>query len=134
MNNKRIMIVGGPRTGKTTLADEIRLDMEPDVLVYHTDDLIGKYDWADVPDQIITWMQYNPPWLIEGVQTARALRRWLKKAKTLGWAGTPCDRIIVLREPKEELTKGQTTMMRGVWTVWKEVEPQLDPRVVVEYR
>lgn len=129
---KRIVIVGGPKTGKTTLAEQLMLstDLEIDH-VFHTDDLIGTHTWADVPEAIIEWMRRPGPWVIEGVQTARGLRRWMK---TLDPAvPLPVDLVIVKTTPFVELTKGQASMMKGVMTVWKEVEPLLGSVVDVVY-
>ena len=41
----RVCIVGGPRTGKTTLASTM---LEP----LHTDDLIGTLDWSEASEFI----------------------------------------------------------------------------------
>lgn len=127
--DKRVIIVGGPKTGKTTLAGEISANM-----ALHTDDLIGTHTWEDVPDAVIEWMHRPGPWVIEGVQTARALRRWLNLASMHPRpAMPPCDQIIVKTTPFVELTKGQASMMKGVMTVWKEVEPLLGSAVDVVY-
>lgn len=125
MTDQRIIIVGGPKTGKTTLAAEIAGDAP----VFHTDDLIGTHSWADVPEAIIEWMVRKGPWVIEGVQTARALRRWIKSTGEL----PPVDQVVVKTTPFVELTKGQAAMMKGVMTVWKEVEPFLVSVVDVVY-
>ena len=116
----RVCIVGGPRTGKTTLASTM---LDP----LHTDDLIGALDWSAVSEIIATqWIPKPGPWVIEGVALVRALRKWIERNA----AGKPCDRVIVLRTPKVELTPGQAAMAKGHETIWREVEPQLRKRGV----
>jgi hypothetical protein len=124
--SERIIIVGGPKTGKTTLSSALL----PAVPVQHTDDLIH-LPWSEVPDAVIDWMLQDGPWIIEGVQTARALRRWYRDG---GLTGTPCDRVIVCAHPVADLTKRQAAMAKGIWKIWGEVEPQLAGAVIVEYR
>lgn len=123
--SERICIIGGPRTGKTTLANTMSN-------VLHTDDLIGQFDWSGVSEFVATdWFARPGPWVIEGVAAVRALRKWLA-ANT---DGVPCERIIVLTEPYVELSKGQASMAKGHEKVWQEVLPQLLARgVAVENR
>lgn len=127
--NLRVIIVGGPKTGKTTLANEIG------GTVFHTDDLIGTHSWEDVPNAIIDWMGRPGSWVIEGVQTARALRRWLKLQPLIGILerNPPVDQIIVKTHPFVELAPRQEGLLKGVMTVWREVEPLLGSAVDVVY-
>ena len=122
---ERICIIGGPRTGKTTLASAMSN-------VLHTDDLIGQFDWSGVSEFVSTdWLARSGPWVIEGVAVVRALRKWL----VANVDGAPCDRIIVLADPLVELSKGQAAMAKGHEKVWQEVRPQLRARgVAVENR
>ncbi len=120
----RILIVGGPKTGKTTLAETMRAPAR------HTDDLIDQAAWAEVPDIVCAWMANDGPWVIEGVQTARALRRWLRDRPD---EPLPVDRVIVLDSPHVELTGRQEGMRKAVMNIFAEVEPLL-PKGVVERR
>jgi hypothetical protein len=45
LGSERLVIAGGPRTGKTTLAAE--LAGKTGAPVHHTDDLIGGFAWSD---------------------------------------------------------------------------------------
>lgn len=117
---ERICIIGGPRTGKTTLAST--LDN-----VLHTDDLIGQFDWSGVSEFVASdWLARSGPWVIEGVAVVRALRKWL----SANAAGMPCERVFVLSEPLEELSKGQAAMSKGHEKIWQEVRPLLLARGV----
>jgi len=118
--SERVCIIGGPRTGKTTLASTM-------ANVLHTDDLIGQFDWSGVSEHVATdWLARPGPWVIEGVAVVRALRKWLAANAD----GAPCDRVIVLTEPLVELKKGQAAMTKGHEKVWQEVRPLLLARGV----
>ena len=128
----RIVICGGPRTGKTTLAndlvggDDARDQMEhAHVEVRHTDDLIGKLAhlgkdaWSEASRQVSEWLDTPGPWIIEGVAVCRALRKWREAHPG---EPPPVDKVIRLTEPHEQLSKGQATMAKGEETVWLEIE------------
>ena len=125
----RIVIVGVPRSGKTTFSRELagRLGHS----TRHTDDLIGKLDWSGASMHASTWFDSPGPWIIEGVAAVRALRKWLAANEN----GAPCDRIYWLGSPRLELSPGQATMAKGCSTVWREILPELRGRgVAVESR
>lgn len=133
----RICITGGPRTGKTTLALSMRLDIYP-CDVRHTDDLIeqmkhlGKDAWSAASAEVVNWLSEPGPWIIEGVAVSRALRKWHEAHPG---EPPPCDRIIYLQTPHETLTPGQRSMAKGVETVHREVELWLaEHGMETEYR
>jgi hypothetical protein len=132
----RIVILGGPRTGKTTLANKMApLDAIVPAgfgLVRHTDDLIG-LGWSEGSQHIADeWLTQPGPWIIEGVACSRALRKWRE-----AHAGEPppVDRVIRLTTPHVALEGGQIAMMKGEHTVWsRDVEPWLrDHGVEIEH-
>lgn len=109
----RVLIVGGPGTGKSTLAHRIG----PAERVRSTDELVGVLEWSEVSVEVALWLCEPGPWVIEGVATARALRKWLAASP-----GTALDVVVVLTgQPFVELTKGQAAMNKGVSTVWNEI-------------
>lgn len=117
---ERICIIGGPRTGKTTLAGTMSN-------VLHTDDLIGQFDWSGVSEHVAAdWLARPGPWVIEGVAVVRALRKWL----AANAEGVPCERVIVLAKPLVEISKRQASMAKGHEKVWQEVKPLLLARGV----
>lgn len=120
----RLIIVGGPQTGKTTLAR--RMGNELGLPVRHTDDLIATHDWSGASLAASLWFDAPGPWCVEGVATARAIRKWL----TAHPEGTPADQILLLGGPWVELTKGQQAMTKGVATVWTEILPEIHRRRV----
>jgi hypothetical protein len=119
----RILITGGPRTGKTTRANASAGDCGP---IRHTDDLIATHGWSEASEVVAGWFDAPGPWVIEGVAVPRALRKWLR-----GHAdGTPCDVVLLLEHPHVPLVAGQAAMAKGLWTVWSEIEGELAARGV----
>ena|SRR5437762_14030959 len=117
----RILITGGPSTGKTTLAR--RLSQQHGIPVFHSDDLIGIHHWSGASDEVKRWIEQPGPWIIEGVAVPRALRKWYAEH---GEQGTPADSVIWLQEPHIKHTPGQATMAKGLQTVWEQVQPLLE--------
>ncbi len=126
--SKRVVIVGGPKTGKTTLGEHLRrrLGRGHGIPVRHTDDLIGSASWSEASSVVADWFDEPGDWVIEGVTTARALRKWLLR----GSEGKPCDGVIVLEEFRADVTDRQAAMARSVMTVFNEVEIELLDRGV----
>lgn len=129
--SQRTVIVGGPRTGKSTLARELRaqghptfcgdpisLVKEPEAGVTYLPDGLG---WSGSSAYVAEhWLSAPGPWVCEGVVMARALRKF---------AGALPDRIIVLANhcPLTPVADGQATMHRGVMTVWREIAARFAP-------
>ena len=99
----RVAIVGGPRTGKTTLSLEVT-----DRPVFHTDDTKG-LPWSDQPAIWLERVGTEPRFLIEGVQVARCLRK-----------GLQVDAIVYLSVPYRALTPGQEALHKGVGSVFRD--------------
>lgn len=128
MSHQRIVIVGGPDTGKTTLAEKLSRET-PFARVRSTDELIEQTDWSGVSRIVAEeWLEEPGPWVIEGVATARALRKWLQAHPD---TGAPCDKVIVLAYPKvAEQKPGQVAMGKGVLTVFTQIAATLQERGV----
>lgn len=135
MSDERVIIVGGPRCGKSTLAREFAARGvpvfcgDPRSLVKEPEDgvtyLPEGMDWSEgsqfVADE---WFTQPGPWLCEGQIMARALRKWCPTVDIFtGKADLPADRIIVLRDhhPLADVTPGQAAMHKAVMTVWNEI-------------
>lgn len=71
-------------------------------------------------------MEDDGPWVIEGVQVFRALRKWLQRPQL---EDSPADKLIMLSNPHSPLTTKQEAMWKGMLTVWRELESQLDIEV-----
>ncbi len=120
---QRAVIIGGPKVGKTTYA---RSMPGP---VRHTDDIIGSFGddgWSQESEAVAGWFDLPGPWTVEGVTTARALRKWLAAHPT----GKPCDVVVWLGRPNVERTKGQEVMAKSVATVLTDIRAELVRRGV----
>lgn len=119
----RIVILGGPKTGKTTLANELFEahgwphsvpDCDGCGMLRHTDDLIP-LGWSEASQAASAWFDEPGPWIIEGVAAVRALRKWRDQHPG---EPPPVDRVIYLTETFVEPTAGQRALAKGIETVW----------------
>lgn len=118
----RIIVAGGPKTGKTTLAT--RLAKSLSVAPRCTDEAMD-LGWSESSAAVATWFAAEE-FVIEGVACARALRKWLAANPD----GKPCDKLYMLTIPHAELTNGQSAMAKGIATVFAEIQWQLIDRGV----
>jgi hypothetical protein len=120
----RTIIVGGPKTGKTTLSNVMPGP------VRHTDDYAG-LGWSLASEEVSRLFRAAGPWTVEGVATARALRKWLRQNADAIDA-KPCDRIISLTKVRDtaNYTTGHLTMAKGIATVFAEIKDELIRRGV----
>lgn len=119
---KRIIILGGPRVGKTTLSKLLKDELQISTL-RHSDD-IKHLGWSEASAEASKWFSGDGEWICEGVQMARALRKWLLDNPD---AKLDVD-ILILHRPFEALIKGQESMTKGVFTVFREIEAELKRR------
>lgn len=118
----RILIIGGPRSGKTTLADKLAAEFAI-TNVRHTDDL-KHLPWSVASEKASWWLESKDDWIIEGTAAVRALRKYLARNP-----GQPIDfQLVYLDKPYTTLLKGQESMRKGVATVWNEIEREFTSR------
>ncbi len=118
---QRIVITGGPTTGKTTLAKRMGGGRS-------TDEVMG-LGWNDASAEVSTWFDRPGPWIIEGVAIARALRKWRERNPG---KDAPIDKLIRLTKPRQDLNVGQISMGKGIDTVLKGIMPWLRETVEIE--
>lgn len=125
--SERVLIGGGPKVGKTTLASTMERNLG--LVAMHTDDLIGKLDWSAASLEVSQWIDREGPWVIEGVSVARALRKWLERA-----AGKPAEIVFWSSMARVPRSKEQEAMAKGCETVWEPVREELVRRgVAIRY-
>lgn len=128
MPEERILISGGPKTGKTTFANTFE---SLGYRVRHTDDVMNTHDWSAASTEVATWLPSDGRTVIEGVSIFRALRKWLATNPD----GKPCDVLYVMWKSFVEYSKGQASMAKGCSTVFCEISGELLRRGVrIEYR
>lgn len=114
----RVVIAGGPGTGKSTLAAHVT-----DRPVIHTDDWAGK-PWAEIPRSVMTAVaRAGDRWCVEGCQAARALRKGLRP-----------DVVIVLETVWVMLSPRQEIFAKGIRTILREVQRETDLRFITPER
>lgn len=123
---RRIVVCGGPRTGKTTISE--RLQKELGIATLHSSAELEslfpsgvKENWSASSEYASKWFDEESDSVLEGVRLAHALRKWLKANP-----GKPLDAdIFLLRQPMVAQRDGQKSMMKAVETVFHEIEGEL---------
>lgn len=124
----RVAIIGGPRTGKTTLAQ--RMAAELALPLVSTDDFIP-LGWSGSSGKAAEVIASARRLLIEGVAVPRALRRLLDDHPRR----RPLERLVILGRPKVRRTKRQAAMAKGLDKIVAEILPRLERLgVVIERR
>lgn len=103
LSNKKIVILGASKTGKTTLSSEIT-----DRPVIHTDQFL-RYTFDDVPFKIIESVKGLDSYCVEGIQCARALRK-----------GLAADVVIVLKKAMVPQSDKHLSQWKGVEKILSE--------------
>ncbi len=129
---ERVVIAGGPRRGKSVIAEKLRRE---GAAFHDGEELVDRPEWAGMTreqkwsagsDLASRWLDEPGPLVFENVAAARALRKWLARNPT----GKPADVVVHLREPVIETNSGQEAMASGSETVWNEVRSELVMRGV----
>ena len=122
-DSRRVVLSGGPRTGKSTLA--VRAGERYGRTVRHADSLIGQKDWSEASDEVAKWIGEDGEWIVEGVSAPRALRKLLSSQP-----GKRLEDLTVVhfREPVQFQTDKQKAMAKGVETVWQQIREELRAR------
>jgi hypothetical protein len=120
----RVVIAGGPRRGKSWLAERLSNGRR-----LHDGEEIRKRGVGLGPEASLLasqWLDEPGPWICENVIMPRALRKWLLRNPE----GQPADLIIWADKPIERTAPGQDAMALGCATVWRAILPLLRERGV----
>jgi adenylate kinase family enzyme len=117
----KVVIIGVPRSGKTTLASA-QEEYKSDTLI-HTDSLLGseKLEWSQRSERIVDWMDAYDDYIIEGCDAVRGLRKYMKTYPD----EKPCDVVVWMDTPRDELSKHQTAFGKGCFKIFNELLPRL---------
>lgn len=134
----KYIIIGPPRSGKSTYARQLR---EEGIPTYCTDPgscvknpetdvtYAPDVEWSECSDYVARkWMTMPAPWCIEGVGSVRALRKYLVN----NMPSTLRDVTIVVFEHQlsEHVTKaGQSVMAKSINTIWNQIRPLVKTHV-----
>lgn len=115
----KIVIAGGPRTGKSSFAR--KLNEKLNIPIISTDNYIA-CGWSEAPHKIIEDIIDLPDYILEGVNSGRTIRKLVEKDIKLEF-----DKVYYLEQPMVEYDKkGQAALNKGCKTVWLDVIPSLD--------
>ncbi len=122
---KQLVIAGVPSAGKTTISH--MLVQLSQARLRHCDELIDTgLDWSAQSLEVSTWFDEPGPWIVEGVASVRALRKWMKREPD----GKPCDAVLWLGDPVVEIEGRVLGLAKGCRTIWEEIKPELVSRGV----
>ncbi len=128
----RVVIAGGPRRGKSTIAEKLASDGRR---YHHGEELKDRPEWAGLTEdekwsagsQLASeWLDEQGSWVCENVAMARALRKWLKRNPE----GKPADVVVHLSGEVVDTVPGQEGMATGCETVWRQIRGELALRGV----
>ncbi|HEY3496018.1 MAG TPA: hypothetical protein VGK73_15075 [Polyangiaceae bacterium] len=123
-----MVIAGGPRSGKSHLAQALLRDGQR---LHDGEELVDRPEWAGLDQEAkwsagsllaSEWLDEPGPWICENVAMARALRKWLLRNPT---GGLPADLFIQLDTQAADRVPGQQRMAVGCLSVWNQIEPEL---------
>lgn len=130
---RRVLVVGGPRRGKSTLAQRLRSSVNAVVIPTFCGDPVSLVkdpepgvtylpeglSWSDSSQYIAdNWLMLPGPWCCEGIAMARAVRKLVNSERSAVLDGVD---IVVLTDAIAEESSGQSIMAKSVMTVWAEV-------------
>ena len=117
----RHIIIGVPRSGKSTLSRETAGNQC--MILIHTDSFIDEYPWEQRAVYIAGLFLMEPSWVIEGCDAVRGVRKFLQFHPER----KPADKVVWLDSPREELTGPQAGFAKGLRKIFfSDIQPQLE--------
>jgi len=123
--NKKILVIGYPLSGKTTLVKSWNVK---DRLVVHTDDYIPAYGYEEALYKILSHINFVDTYVVEGVQGYRILR------KLSEYHALQPDLVIICRSTQACLPKHRT-FRKNLDTVFRKYQEHTKelPRFHIHY-
>lgn len=118
---KRVIIIGHPYAGKSTLSRSLNLPIfstdtkKQSREIFKNVTYLPELDQSDISDFIVSKWFTKPEFVIEGVGAVRALRKWSKMYPNT----MPCDKIIFLRNANQQ--DKHVSMSKAIDTIWSEI-------------
>lgn len=110
--SRKVLIIGGPKTGKTTRAHQLG------VPVLSTDHLAKSKAWGEDSAEVAKWLDKDGPWVIEGAAAVRGLRKWMAQNPGKRLDGVE---VVNLTRAHQMQSDGQARMDKGVQTIWSQI-------------
>ena len=120
----RQLIIGGPRAGKTTMAEALMITAPEGTRLRPIDSIVDKYQWSEVSERVAEWLDEPGDWIIEGCAGVRALRKYLRAGKV------PDFEIIWINEPVVPRTPKQIGYAAQCASIWKECQAMMEKQNV----
>lgn len=121
--DRRFIVAGGPRSGKSGFA--VRMSERFGLPIRFGDSLVSAgrdpEQWSRTSAIVATWLTEPGPWIVEGVVTPRAIRKWQRANP----GQTPPWQVIWFPRAVQVRSEGQESMAKGAATVMKDVAPVL---------
>ncbi len=114
--NRKVLIIGGPKTGKSTKAQSYGLP------VLNTDHLAKTKAWGEDSAEVAKWLDHQGSCVIEGTSVVRGLRKWMAQNPGKGLDGVE---VVNLTRAHQLQSDGQSRMAKGVDTIWSEIRPEV---------
>lgn len=143
--DRRVVIIGGPRRGKSTMARKLRAEGIP---TFCTDPLTLVKDpeegvtylpeglgWSEASKFVAdNWLTQPGPWCVEGIATVRALRKFINERGDVDGSEVLAGvEVIVLTDghPDADINDRQEATAKAVWTIWSEIADRFeDARII----
>lgn len=110
--NRKVLIIGGPKTGKTTHARSYGLP------VMNTDHLANTMAWGEDSAEVAKWLEKDESCVIEGTAVVRGLRKWMALHPNQSLDGIEVVNLTRAHQPQSD---GQARMDKGVQTIWGQI-------------
>jgi hypothetical protein len=115
-DNNKILIIGYPNSGKTTLFEMLRnIDEKPDRFYLHTDDF-KEYEYKEQLYMIIDELDGHDSYIIEGIQGYRLLRKYVELEK----AELKPDLIVICESETRTPDPKHDRMCKGLDKIWED--------------